>query len=135
MHAALHLTAAPTGNGVLRLWVDTWGEPSFAWEDLRWLAFVAGARTVANPVLVKPEAWAGELSVGGGGESALMVDWTPGDTTVRWSGPAGNVEKTYEVPPQSVMAWRERGETLVHVDFQGRIDLETGEITDTNTWR
>lgn len=58
------LTAAPTGNGVLRLWVDTWGEPSFAWEDLRWLAFVAGARTVANPVLVKPEAWAGELSVG-----------------------------------------------------------------------
>ncbi|MER5759026.1 hypothetical protein [Streptomyces sp. NPDC002082] len=193
------LTAAPTGNGVLRLWVDTWGEPSFAWEDLRWLAFVAGARTVANPVLVKPEAWAGELSVGAGGETALMVDWTPGDATVRWSGPAGDVEKAYEVPPQSVMAWRERGETLVLVveecdsapftpsdnavvyeadgserfrlhpphdllrtpsdvhgfyfampqdgrpllimvtrnagDFQGRIDLETGEITDTNTWR
>nr|MDT0516129.1 hypothetical protein [Streptomyces sp. DSM 41633] len=129
----------------------------------------------------------------------VVVAWTRGDTTVRWSGPAGNVEKQYELPPQDVLAWREYGETLVLVveainsapftpsdnavvyradgserfrlhpprgllpnpddvhgfytafpqdgrpfvimvtrnagDFQGRIDLETGEIADTNTWR
>ncbi|MFD4936162.1 hypothetical protein [Streptomyces virginiae] len=129
----------------------------------------------------------------------VVVAWAQGDTTVRWSGPAGNVEKRYELPPQDVLAWREFGETLVLVveavnsapftasdnavvhradgserfrlhpprdllpnpddvhgfstafpqggrplvimvtrnagDFQGRIDLETGEIAETNTWR
>ncbi|MEU6896055.1 hypothetical protein ABZ934_30765 [Streptomyces sp. NPDC046557] len=118
---------------------------------------------------------------------------------VRWSGPAGNVEKSYELPPQAVMAWREQDEALVLVvealngapftpsdnavvyeadgterfrlhpprgllpnpddvhgfydafpqdgrplliivtrnagDFHGRIDLESAEIVDTNTWR
>ncbi|MFI1280992.1 hypothetical protein ACH4U5_09565 [Streptomyces sp. NPDC020858] len=129
----------------------------------------------------------------------VVVAWTRGDTTVRWSSPAGNVEKSYELPPQSVMAWREHDETLVLVveecnaapftpsdnavvyradgserfrlypprdllynpsdvhgfyfampqdgrpliimvtrnagDFQGRIDVASGEIVDTNTWR
>ncbi|MFB7467311.1 hypothetical protein ACFCZ1_28105 [Streptomyces sp. NPDC056224] len=129
----------------------------------------------------------------------IVVAWTQGDTTVRWSGPAGHVEKSYEFPPQDVMAWRENGETMVLLveaindapftpsdnavvyradgserfrlhpprellsnpddvhgfytafpqggrpllvmvtrnagDFQGRIDLETGEIVDTNIWR
>ncbi|MFE1413391.1 hypothetical protein ACFW6F_21680 [Streptomyces sp. NPDC058746] len=129
----------------------------------------------------------------------VVTSWAQGDTTVRWSGPAGEVEKSYDLPPQDVMAWRENGETLVLVveaindapftpsdnavvyradgserlrlqpprdllsnpddvqgfytafpqggrpllvivtrnagDFQGRIDLETGEIVDTNTWR
>ncbi|MFE5809053.1 hypothetical protein [Streptomyces sp. NPDC056491] len=132
-------------------------------------------------------------------EKAVAVTWTPGDTTVRWSGPAGDVEKAYELPPQDVLAWRERGEPLVLVvealdptpftrsdnavvhradgselyrlrpprdllrdpndvhgfhlalpqdgrpllivvtrnagDFQGRIDLDTGEIVEINTWR
>ncbi|MEV7446246.1 hypothetical protein AB0O22_34750 [Streptomyces sp. NPDC091204] len=132
-------------------------------------------------------------------DSDVVVAWTRGDTTVRWSSHAGNVEKRYELPPQDVLAWREYGESLVLVveaidaapftpsdnavvyradgserfrlhpprdllpnpddvhgfytafpqdgrpllimvtrnagDFQGRIDLETGEITDTNTWR
>ncbi|MFJ7266493.1 hypothetical protein ACIQV3_07450 [Streptomyces sp. NPDC099050] len=57
------MTCSPAGDGVLRLWADTWGEPFFAWEDLRWLAYAAGARSVADPVLVKPEVWAGEASV------------------------------------------------------------------------
>ncbi|MBT2544824.1 hypothetical protein J7E99_29980 [Streptomyces sp. ISL-44] len=129
----------------------------------------------------------------------VVITWSRGDTTVRWSGPAGNVEKQYELPPQDVMAWREYDQTLVVVveaintapftpsdnavvfradgserfrlhpprglvytssdvhgfylavpqdgrplmimvtrnagDFQGRIDLETGEIVDTNIWR
>ncbi|CAM5515771.1 hypothetical protein SAVIM338S_03858 [Streptomyces avidinii] len=129
----------------------------------------------------------------------VVVTWAQGDTTVRWSGPAGDVEKTYERPPQAVVAWREYDVTLVLVveainskpftpsdnavvfrtdgserfrltpprdlvyerhdmhgfydaflqddrpllimvtrnagDFQGRIDVETGEIVDTNHWR
>ncbi|MFF3861541.1 hypothetical protein [Streptomyces sp. NPDC002209] len=132
-------------------------------------------------------------------EPDVVVDWAEGDTTVRWSGPAGDVETTYTLPPQAVMTWREYDETLVLVveavnsapftpsdnavvyradgterfrlhpprdllsnpddvhgfydafpqdgrplmimvtrnagDFHGRIDLETGEIVDTNTWR
>ncbi|NXY95120.1 hypothetical protein HYE82_12095 [Streptomyces sp. BR123] len=132
-------------------------------------------------------------------EPDVVVTWTRGDTTIRWSGPAGDVEKKYELPPRIVLAWREYDETLVLVveainsapftpsdnavvyqadgserfrlrpprnllpdpndvhgfytafpqdgrpllvmvtrnagDFQGRIDLETGEIVDTNHWR
>ncbi|MBT2544823.1 hypothetical protein J7E99_29975 [Streptomyces sp. ISL-44] len=130
-------------------------------------------------------------------DSDVVITWTQGDTVVRWSGPAGTVEKQYELPPPVVMAWREYGETMVLVvevldttpftptdnavvywadgserfrlhpprdlvgdpnavegfysaypedgrplmiigtrtsgDFHGRIDLETGEIVDTNT--
>ncbi|MFE4633005.1 hypothetical protein ACFRJ1_06455 [Streptomyces sp. NPDC056773] len=129
----------------------------------------------------------------------VVVAWTPGDTTVRWSGPTGTVEKQYELPPRAALAWREHDRTLVLVvealdfapftptdnavvyradgterfrlepprdllhdptkmhgfydallqdgrpllimvarnapDFQGRIDVETGEIVDTNQWR
>ncbi|MCX4959216.1 hypothetical protein [Streptomyces virginiae] len=132
-------------------------------------------------------------------DADVVVAWPRSSTTVRWSGPAGNVEKQYELPPRIVLAWREYDETLVLVveaingapfapsdnavvyradgsqrfrlhpprdllsnpddvhgfytalpqdgrpllimvtrnagDFQGRIDLETGEIVDTNTWR
>ncbi|MFV0127300.1 hypothetical protein ACLGI4_06240 [Streptomyces sp. HMX112] len=57
------LTRSPGGAGRLRLWVDTWGEPFFSWEELRWLAYTCGARSVADPVLAKPEVWAGEASV------------------------------------------------------------------------
>lgn len=129
----------------------------------------------------------------------VQIAWTRGETTVRWSSPAGGVEKQYEQPPQSVVAWREYDEVLVLVveavngtpftpsdnavvyradgteqfrlhpprgllpepsdvhgfydafpeggrpllimvtrnagDFQGRIDLETGKVVDTNHWR
>ncbi|MBT2403453.1 hypothetical protein, partial [Streptomyces sp. ISL-21] len=46
-------------------------------------------------------------------DSGVVVTWARGDTTVRWSGPAGNVEKQYELPPQIVLAWREYDEPLV----------------------
>lgn len=192
------LTAAPGGNGVLRLWLDTWGEPSFAWEELRWLAYTAGALAVTDPVVVKREARAAEDPVTDGG-TGLVLDWSLGDTTVRWSGPAGDVEKVYALPPRSVLAWQEGRHSAVLVvealdcapftpsdnavvygadgserfrlrpprgltyeasdmhgfydafaqggrpllimvtrnagDFHGRIDLETGEIVDTHTWR
>ncbi|MET9470252.1 hypothetical protein ABZY44_36760 [Streptomyces sp. NPDC006544] len=132
-------------------------------------------------------------------DTDVVVTWADGDTTVRWSGPAGAVEKSYERAPRSVTAWREYDRTRVLVvealdtapftpsdnavvfradgsewrrltpprdlvnapsdmhgfdyaflqdgrpllimvtrnagDFHGRIDVETGEIVDTNTWR
>ncbi|MCP3755150.1 hypothetical protein [Streptomyces sp. TBY4] len=45
----------------------------------------------------------------------MVIDWTEGDTTVRWSGPDGSVEKTHALAPTSVLAWHEDGETLVLV--------------------
>ncbi|MFJ8210338.1 hypothetical protein [Streptomyces sp. NPDC096033] len=132
------------------------------------------------------------------GNQGTVINWTQGDTTVRWSSPAGKVEKSYHLPPQAVVAWREYDQDWVLVveavnaapftpadnavvygadgtermrlhpprdlesnpedvhgfydafpqhgrpllimvtrnagDFHGRIDLETGEIVDTNTW-
>ncbi|NUK74531.1 hypothetical protein HRW23_13780 [Streptomyces lunaelactis] len=54
------LTALPDGR--LRMWADTWGEPFFSWEDLRWLLYTCGAGAVEGPVLAKPEVWAQETS-------------------------------------------------------------------------
>ena len=51
------LTYSPTSADTLRLWLDTWGEPFFAWEELRWLLYTCGAYSVATPTLVKPHAW------------------------------------------------------------------------------
>ncbi|WP_330334439.1 hypothetical protein OHS33_34940 [Streptomyces sp. NBC_00536] len=49
-------------------------------------------------------------------DSDVVVTWARGDTTVRWSGPAGIVEKSYELPPpDSVMTWREYDQTMVLV--------------------
>ncbi|MFD5747036.1 hypothetical protein [Streptomyces sp. NPDC127033] len=50
-------------NGGLRLWVDAWGESFFAWEELRWLLYVCGAREVEGPILRRSEVWAAEDSV------------------------------------------------------------------------
>ncbi|MFF2198057.1 hypothetical protein [Streptomyces sp. NPDC058157] len=129
----------------------------------------------------------------------ITINWTQGDTTVGWSGPAGKMEKSYDLPPQAVVAWREYDQDWVLVvealdgtpftpadnavvhradgtrrvrlrpprglvpdpedvhgfydaflqhgrpllimvtrnagDFHGRIDLDTGDIVDTGTWR
>jgi hypothetical protein len=56
------LTRSPDDSRRLRLWLDTWGEPFFAWEELRWLAYTCGADFVANPMVVKSEQWAREQS-------------------------------------------------------------------------
>ncbi|MFD3468146.1 hypothetical protein ACFWWM_17595 [Streptomyces sp. NPDC058682] len=47
----------------LRLWADTRGEPFFAREDLRGLRHACGARTVADPVLAKPQVRVDEVAV------------------------------------------------------------------------
>ncbi|MFD3556556.1 hypothetical protein ACFWWA_31290 [Streptomyces goshikiensis] len=46
-------------------------------------------------------------------DPGVRIAWTRGEATVRWHSPAGSVEKRYEQPPQSVMAWREYDEVLV----------------------
>ncbi|MEV7870218.1 hypothetical protein AB0P17_29925 [Streptomyces sp. NPDC088124] len=50
-------------DGRLRLWVDAWGESFFAWEELRWLLYMCGAREVEGPIIRRPETWAEEVSV------------------------------------------------------------------------
>ncbi|MEU9603145.1 hypothetical protein [Streptomyces sp. NPDC048057] len=56
------LTAPRDGGDRVRLWADTWGEPFFSWEELRFLTYVCGARAVEDPALAKPQVWAGETS-------------------------------------------------------------------------
>ncbi|MET9695387.1 hypothetical protein ABZY31_00420 [Streptomyces sp. NPDC006529] len=48
-------------------------------------------------------------------EPDVAVEWTAGETTVRWNDGAATVAKEHAKPPQSVMAWTQDGETLVLV--------------------
>ncbi|MGW5331288.1 hypothetical protein [Streptomyces bauhiniae] len=57
------LTRPADGSGRLHLWLDTWGEPMFSWEELRWLLYACGAQTVADPVVVGSGSWAAEATV------------------------------------------------------------------------
>lgn len=57
------LTRAADGSGRLHLWLDTWGEPMFSWEELRWLLYACGAQTVADPEVVGSGSWAAEATV------------------------------------------------------------------------
>ncbi|MFJ2906313.1 hypothetical protein [Streptomyces sp. NPDC087212] len=49
------LTRSPDGS--VKVWVDTWGESFFACDELRWLAFVAGADRVTGPELARIDGW------------------------------------------------------------------------------
>ncbi|NLU71302.1 hypothetical protein HCC61_01060 [Streptomyces sp. HNM0575] len=44
-------------KGTVHIWVDSWGEDFFGCDDLRWLAYAAGARNVAGPELRSAESW------------------------------------------------------------------------------
>ncbi|WP_062203957.1 hypothetical protein [Streptomyces sp. NBRC 109706] len=48
----------------LRIWVDCGTEPWFAHLDLLWLAYTAGAVSVAPPEVVESDIWAAEPPVG-----------------------------------------------------------------------
>ncbi|MGV9625571.1 hypothetical protein [Streptomyces sp. NPDC003487] len=45
------------GDHEARIWVDTWGESFFACDELRWLAYVAGAAEVQGPILTRSSDW------------------------------------------------------------------------------
>ncbi|MFG2297744.1 hypothetical protein [Streptomyces sp. NPDC048603] len=57
------LTHSPEVPGRLRLWVDSRGEPMFSWEELRFLLYTAGARSVQHPSVLDTGAWEAEESV------------------------------------------------------------------------
>ncbi|MFF1379121.1 hypothetical protein [Streptomyces sp. NPDC058308] len=46
-----------SADGTVRIWADTWGESFFACDELRWLAYVAGADDVSGPYLAKADSW------------------------------------------------------------------------------
>lgn len=56
------LTCSADGGGRLNVWLDTWGEPFFSWEELRWLLYTCGAESLADPVVTKSDSWAQEQS-------------------------------------------------------------------------
>ncbi|WP_432153137.1 hypothetical protein [Streptomyces tricolor] len=55
------LTHSAVGRGRLNLWLDTWGEPFFSWEELRWLLYTCGADSVADPVVTGADVWADRI--------------------------------------------------------------------------
>ncbi|MGW2226350.1 hypothetical protein [Streptomyces formicae] len=83
-------------DGTVRIWADTWGEPFFACDELRWLAYVAGAEDVSGPELRR-------------------VDFVEGGWGVGWSGADGSLEAEFRsrlralaagaVTPDEVSAW------------------------------
>ncbi|MER6468097.1 hypothetical protein [Streptomyces collinus] len=56
------VTRSADGTGRLNVWLDTWGEPFFSWEELRWLLHTCGADLVGDPVVAKTDSWAQEPS-------------------------------------------------------------------------
>ncbi|GAA1370708.1 hypothetical protein [Streptomyces beijiangensis] len=52
--------ATQPGDSKVRLWVDSWGESFFGCQELRWLAYTAGALHVDGPAVQRTGAWAAE---------------------------------------------------------------------------
>lgn len=44
-------------NGAVLVWVDSSGEPAFPCEELRWLAYVCGAKNVEGPLVKRLSEW------------------------------------------------------------------------------
>jgi hypothetical protein len=57
------VTRASDDRSRLHVWLDTWGEPFFSWEELRWLLHTCGATTVSDPMVTDTGVWARENSV------------------------------------------------------------------------
>jgi hypothetical protein len=51
------------GNTVA-IWVDSQGEAVYNCEELRWLAYLCGARALVGPLLRDPQEWQRSASVG-----------------------------------------------------------------------
>ncbi|MEU9775460.1 MULTISPECIES: hypothetical protein [unclassified Streptomyces] len=56
------LTAA--GGNVVQIWLYSRSEPVFQCEDVRWLAYSAGARAAVGPILLPSQVWNGQTSLG-----------------------------------------------------------------------
>lgn len=54
-----------TAGGVsVQIWLDSKGELSYPCEEVRWLAYVSGARSVSGPVILPQVVWDGQASLG-----------------------------------------------------------------------
>lgn len=51
------------GN-VIQVWVDSGGEPVYNCEELRWIIYLSGARTVVGPVLANSLDWESQTTLG-----------------------------------------------------------------------
>jgi len=51
------------GN-VIQVWVDSGGEPVYNCEELRWILYLSGARTVVGPILANPSDWEFQATLG-----------------------------------------------------------------------
>lgn len=51
------------GN-IVSIWVDSAEEAVYGCDELRWIIYAAGARSVAGPILRDPSEWAGQHSLG-----------------------------------------------------------------------
>jgi hypothetical protein len=47
------------------IWLDSKGELSYSCDDIRWLAYVAGAIAVSGPVALPATVWEGQASLAG----------------------------------------------------------------------
>ncbi|MBK5992528.1 hypothetical protein ACFCXC_34245 [Streptomyces microflavus] len=54
---------ALSGN-VVSIWIDSRGEPVYGCEELRWMAYAAGARSVVGPLLRGAKEWEQSSSLG-----------------------------------------------------------------------
>ncbi|WP_433410354.1 hypothetical protein ACQPZU_10755 [Saccharomonospora azurea] len=56
--------ATQANGNVVQVWVDSGGEPVFQCEELRWICYLSGARSIVGPLLVQPAEWDMQRSVG-----------------------------------------------------------------------
>lgn len=49
---------------IVQIWVDSQGEPVFACDELRWICYLSGARSLVGPLLLPAEVWGSMPSIG-----------------------------------------------------------------------
>jgi hypothetical protein len=52
------------GGVSIQIWLDSKGESSYPCEEVRWLAYVSGARSVSGPIILPKAVWDGQTSLG-----------------------------------------------------------------------
>ncbi|MFJ8002710.1 hypothetical protein ACIQ7D_37395 [Streptomyces sp. NPDC096310] len=54
---------AVSGN-IVCMWIDSQGEAVYGCEELRWMVYAAGARSMVGPLLCEAEEWERSASIG-----------------------------------------------------------------------
>nr|WTB30959.1 hypothetical protein OG781_17040 [Streptomyces sp. NBC_00830] len=53
-----------SGGNILQVWIESGGEPIFSCEELRWIFYLCGSRTVVGPLLRPAAEWEQQASTG-----------------------------------------------------------------------